>query len=173
MYPLASLSIQLSFLIPEYCSHFSGCCTPLMSGSYEAFSQNSRRVFWGFLVPHRCRDKEQLFQPFHRKLCWDVGCGNRLHNFIPSQIKHAYQTITTSRPWGLRWRNRRCFMSGKDAHQYPRGSIVNKISKFYCQKLNFVIYSILHIWEESHRLQALTYCSNPQIINTLHSLHVQ
>lgn len=119
MYPLASLSIQLSFLIPEYCSHFNGCCSPLTSGSYEAFSRKFKEGFLGFLVPHRCRDKEQLFQPFHKKLYWDVGCGNRLCNFVASQIKYAYQTITTSRHRGVKWRNRRCFMSGNNTLQCP------------------------------------------------------
>lgn len=51
----------------------------------------------GFSVSHRCRDKGQLFQPFRKKPHWDVGCGNRLCNFLPSEIKNAYQTIRSWR----------------------------------------------------------------------------
>lgn len=54
--------------------------------------------FSGFSVSHRCKDKEQLFQPFRKKAHWHVGCGNRLCNFMPSQIKNAHQTIRGSRP---------------------------------------------------------------------------
>lgn len=60
VYPLASLSIQLSWLIPEYCSHFSPPllrCQVALSAFLTKFQGGSS----GLSVSHRCTNKEQLF----------------------------------------------------------------------------------------------------------------
>lgn len=60
VYPLASLSIQLSWLIPEYCSHFSPlllCCRVALSAFLTQFQGGGS----GLSVSHRCTNKEQLF----------------------------------------------------------------------------------------------------------------
>lgn len=60
VYPLASLSIQLSWIIPEYCSHFSPpllCCQMALSAFLTQFQGGGS----GLSVSHRCTNKEQLF----------------------------------------------------------------------------------------------------------------
>lgn len=118
-----SLSLFSLWLFEMKCKNNTRICVPTCLLEYSAIIANFRILqplqpaaapmpqvalmgffieiqggFSGFLVSHRCRNKEQLFQPFHKKPHWDVGCGNRLCNFLPSQIKNAYKTIRSSRP---------------------------------------------------------------------------
>lgn len=140
----ASLSLFSPWLLEMKCKNNIRRCVPTCLPEYSAIIANSRILqplqpaaapmpqvalvgffieirggFSAFSVSHRCRDKEQLFQPFRKKPHWDVGCGNRLCNFLPSQIKNAYQTIGCSPLWGHECRFSRCLISRYNALEHP------------------------------------------------------
>lgn len=71
---------------------------PLPSGSYGLFHRISRRVFWLFSITQVLRQRAII--PtffFNKKPYWDMGCGNRLCNFLPIQIKEFISNHQTLR----------------------------------------------------------------------------
>lgn len=94
-YPLAFLSIQLSLLIPEYCSHFSPLLLPVKWLLQAFFPHNiSRRCFWLFQMTQVQKQRAIIILVFlfsffflYKKPRWDEGCENGLRNFLPSQTR--------------------------------------------------------------------------------------